>query len=332
MTPLLSYGPEAARRACFSIATLTFLTALGIAHAQPFPAKPIRLVIPNAPGGIDLYARAVFPKIAEELGQPVIIENRPGASGIIGAEFVSKSAPDGYIVLFATSGILVSAQFLNKNVPINMQRDLTPISQMLGIVSTITVNANSPFRTVADLVAHAKKNPGKLSYGSSGIGTIPHMNGEIFKDVTGVDMLHVPTKGTAQLMTEMLAGRLDVDFSGLGAVTPYAATGKLRIIALQGNARFAPAGDVPSINETYPNYRDAPSWIALMGPAALPRPLVDRLHTSVVKSMSLPEVRASFDKMGLRILASTPEELAAALRSGSEFVGRLVKTIGLQPE
>jgi tripartite-type tricarboxylate transporter receptor subunit TctC len=320
------------RPACASIVAVALWAASVAAHAQAFPVKPIRLVIPNAPGGIDLYARVVFPRMAEELGQPVIIENRPGASGIIGAEFVSKSAPDGYNVLFATSGILVSAQFLNKNVPINMQRDLTPISQMLGIVSTITVAASSPIRTVTDLVNHAKKNPGKLSYGSSGIGTIPHMNGEIFKDVTGVDLLHVPTKGTAQLMTEMLAGRLDVDFSGLGAVTPYASTGKLRIIALQGNARFGPAGDTPSINETYPNYRDAPSWIALMGPAALPRPLVDRLHASVVKSMNLPEVRASYDKMGLRILASSPEELAAAMRSGSEFVGKLVKTIGLQPE
>lgn len=304
----------------------------GMSTAQNYPTKPVRLIIPNAPGGIDLYARVMLPKFAEDLGQPVIIENRPGAGGIIGAEVVAKSPADGQTLLFATSGILVTVQFLNKNMPINTQKDLAPISLMLGIVSTLSVNAQSPIKSVADLIAHAKRNPGKLSYGSSGIGTLPHLNGEIFKVTAGVDLLHVPLKGTAQLMTEMLGGRTDVDFSGLSAVGSHAASGKLRILAVVGSSRFAPIGDIPSINETYPAYQDAPSWIGLLGPAGLPRPLVDRLHGAVSKAMALPEVRAGYDKQGLRVIASSPEELGAAIRVGSDQVAKLVKTVGIQPE
>ena len=314
------------------IAGLALAVSCGLSSAQPYPAKPIRLVIPNAPGGIDLYARVMTPRLGEELGQPVIVENRPGAGGIIGAEAVAKSPADGYSLLFATSGILVTVQFLNKNMPLNIQKDLVPISQMLGIVSTLSVNAQSPLMNVADLVTHAKRNPGKLSFGSSGVGTLPHLNGEIFKVTAGVDMLHVPLKGTAQMMTEMVAGRTDTDFSGLGAVRPQAASGKLRILAVLGASRFAPIGEIPSMNETYPSYRDAPSWIGLLGPAGMQRPVVDRIHGAVVKSMASPEVRAAYDKQGLRILASNPEELAAALRSGAEQVGKLVKAVGIQPE
>ncbi|MFM9971217.1 MAG: Bug family tripartite tricarboxylate transporter substrate binding protein [Burkholderiales bacterium] len=300
--------------------------------AQTYPVKPVRLIIPNAPGGIDLYARVMTPRLGEELGQPVIVENRPGAGGIIGAEAVAKSPADGYTLLFGTSGILVTVQFLNKNMPLNIQKDLTPISQVLGIVSTLTVNAQSPINSVADLVTHAKRNPGKLSFGSSGVGTLPHLNGEIFKVTTGVDMLHVPLKGTAQMMTEMLAGRTDIDFSGLGAVRPLATSGKLRILAVQGGTRFAPIGDIPSINETYPNYRDAPSWIGLMGPAGMTRPLVDRIHGAVAKSMGSSDVRAAYEKQGLRIIASSAEELANAIKTGSEQMGALIKAVGIQPE
>ncbi len=313
-------------------AGLTLTVSCGVSSAQPYPAKPIRLVIPNAPGGIDLYARVMTPRLGEDLGQPVIVENRPGAGGIIGAEAVAKSPADGYSLLFATSGILVTVQFLNKNMPLNTQKDLTPISQVLGIISTLSVDAQSPLMSVADLVTHAKRNPGKLSFGSSGVGTLPHLNGEIFKVTAGVDMLHVPLKGTAQMMTEMVAGRTDIDFSGLGAVRPQATSGKLKILAVLGASRFAPIGEIPSMNETYPNYRDAPSWIGLLGPAGMQRPLVDRIHGAVVKSMTSPEVRAAYDKQGLRILSSNPEDLAAALRSGAEQVGKLVKAVGIQPE
>lgn len=320
------------RRISGVAAGLMLPLACGMAVAQGYPSKPVRLIVPNAPGGIDLYARVMTPRLGEELGQPVIVENRPGAGGIIGAEAVAKSAPDGHTLLFGTSGILVTVQFLNKNMPINTQKDLAPISLVLGIVSTLTVNAQSPFHSVNDLASFAKRNPGKLSFGSSGVGTLPHLNGEIFKVAFGVDMLHVPLKGTAQMMTEMVAGRTDTDFSGLGAVRPQVSAGKLRILAVLGNSRFAPIGDIPSINETLASYQDAPSWIGLMGPAGLPRPLIERIHSAVAKTVASPDVRAAYEKQGLRIIASSPEELATAMRNGTDQVGKLVKAVGIQPE
>ena len=314
------------------LAALALVAASASALAQSFPAKPIRLVIPNAPGGIDTYARVMLPRLSEDLGQPIVTENHAGASGIIGSDLVAKAPADGHTLLMGTSAILVTVPFLNRNVPFDVLKDFTPVSQLLGIVSTLAINPALPVKNVAELVEYAKKNPGKLTYGSTGVGTLPHLNGEIPKVTAGIDLLHVPFKGTAQLATELQAGRIDIDLTGLGAIRTQVAAGKLRLIALLGAARFAPAGDVPSINETFPTYRDAPSWVAIVAPAGLPRPVLDRLNGAIQKTMALPEVRANYDKLGLRVIASSPEELGAAMRSGAEQVGALVKRIGIKPE
>jgi tripartite-type tricarboxylate transporter receptor subunit TctC len=302
------------------------------ALAQGYPARPVRIIIPNPPGGIDAYARVMMPRFGEDLGQPMVVENRPGASGIIGSEIVARAPADGYTLLYATSAILVSVPFFTRNMPFDVLKDFTPVSQLVGIVSTLSVNAASPFKSVADLVAYAKKNPGKLSYGSTGIGTLPHLNGEILKVTAGIDLLHVPFKGTQQLMTEMLAGRIDVDLTGMAAVSPHAASGKLRILAVLGPARFPPKGDIPSISETFPGYREAPVWTALLGPAGMPRPIVERLHGAAVKALAHRDVQAGYERLSLKTIGGRPEELAEVLRSESDQVGRLVKRLNIQPE
>ena len=302
------------------------------AWAQSYPVKPIRVVVPNPAGGIDAYARAFQPKFTEIIGQQMVLENRPGASGAIGAENIAKSPPDGYSLLFATSAVLVTSPFLNKSLPYDPVRDFAPICNLLEPVDLIAVSAFQPFRTVRELIDFAKANPGKLTFGSSGVGSVPHFDGELFKSAAGVDMLHVPFKGIAQIIPELVAGRIDVSFPGMGSIGPHAASGKARILAVLGATRFARLPEVPSITDTLPGFRPAPLWFGMFAPAATPRPIVQRLNAVFVASLNAPEVRAHYESGGFRVIASTPEELAARMRADTELTAGLIKAVGLKPE
>lgn len=315
-----------------ALCAAVFLVASPVANAQAFPTKPIRMIVPYPPGGIDPYARVMMPAMNEFLGQPIVLENRPGANGIIGSEIVARSAPDGYTILFGTSSTLVGGIFLIKDVPFDPVKDLTPISNMFEPMQVLAAPASFAPNTVRELVDYAKRNPGKISYGSSGIGSIFHLNGELLKIVADIDMVHVPYKGTGPLATELLAGRVDLAFPALSNVRGFLASGKVKLLAVPETKRLAQLPEVPTVAETLPAFQKVPSWIAMFGPAGMPRPVVTRLHAAIVRGLSTPEARKYHEDNGSQIMATGPEQLAAALNTDLDRVGKLIKRLDIKPE
>ena len=309
------------------LAAVTFAAA-----AQSYPSKPIRIVVPFPPGGVDPVARLFAPKVSEALGQPLVIDNRAGANGFIGTEQVAKAAPDGHTIIFTTSSTMVAGVFLAKNVPFDPVRDFTPITNVYQGVHSLTVNGSAPFNTVKELLDYARKNPGKLSYASSGNGSVFHMNGEALKLAAGIDMLHVPYKGIAQAVTDVVAGRVEVGFPGLSNIRQFLGTGKVKVLAVLDPKRYDRMPDVPALQEIVPGFRKTPNWIALFGPAGMPRPVVMRLNGEVGKALHSPEVAKAMEESYSQITAGTPEELAAQLKADLELVGGMVKKLGLQAE
>ncbi len=315
------------------------LLASGLIACHPawsqnaYPVKPIRVVIPNPAGGIDQYLRVYQANAAELLGQPIVIENRPGASGTIGAQNIARAAPDGYSLLFSTSAQIVSNPLLIKELPYDPVKDFSPVSKLLEPAdTTLSVSVSLPVNNVRELIDRAKKNPGKLTYGSSGIGSIPYFTGELFKLAAGIDLLHVPYKGVAQIIPEVMAGRVDVAFAGLSFVSPGLQSAKLKVLAVLDPNRYPRLPDVPSVTETLPGFRSAPLWFALFGPANMPRPITIRLYEALSKTAQAPDIRATLEERGMKVVSSTPDELAASIRSDIELTARLVKTLGLKRE
>jgi tripartite-type tricarboxylate transporter receptor subunit TctC len=307
-------------------ATLVLLSSAAVAQ---YPAKPIRIVVPYPPGGIDPALRIMAPKMTELLGQSLVIENRAGANGLIGSENVARSPADGYTLLFATSSTLVGGVLLMKDAKIDPVKDFTPISNLFGNLRTITVHSSLPVSTLKELVDYAKKNPGKLSYGSSGIGSTFHLDGEIFKQAAGVDVVHVPYSGTGPLSTALLAGQVEVGIMSLVNVRQHVAAGKLKLVAIMEEKRHPGMPDVPTAAEIYPGAVKSGAWVALLGPAGLPRPVVQRVHEAAIAAMNTREVRDYHDKNGAVIEATSPEALAAAIRTDLEKTAKLLKSIGL---
>ena len=303
------------------------------ALAQSFPTKPIRVVVPFPPGGVDITARLLQPKMQEDLGQPIIVENRPGSGGMAGSAVVAKSPPDGYTLLMTTSGTLVNAPLLAKDVPFDPIRDFTPITVVFQAVSTLVVNAALPAKTVKELLDYAKANPGKLSFASPGVGTNQHIDGEIFRHAAGVNMLHVPYKGFGQSIQDLIAGHVQLGFVTFANIRPHLGAGKVRLLAVGDATRYPAIPDVPAIAETLPAFQRIPGWSgAFLGPAGLPKPVLARLHGAAVKAIHAPEVRAKLEAGGSRIMAITPEEFAQLLKSDLENAGRTLKTLGIKAE
>ncbi len=320
--------PKLVRR---SLAAL--LAALSLcATAQTYPTKPIRLVVPYPPGGIDVFARVMLPKASEALGQPIVIENRAGANGVIGSENIAHSAPDGYSLLFVTAGSIVTGAALTKVQPFDVAKDFTPVINLLDPLQILTVHPSLPVRSVQELIDYAKRNPGKLSYGSSGIGSVFHLNGEQFKKLAGVDIVHVPYKGTAPLVTELLTGRIEVGLPAVNNVKEYLGSGKLRVLAVLDSQRYAGLPGVPILADAVPGFRKVPTWTAIFGPPGLPRAIVDRVNGAFQRALQAPEVRKFIEDQGAVIRGGTPEELAATIRSDLDFTVNLVKNLGIQPE
>ncbi|MFM9968680.1 MAG: Bug family tripartite tricarboxylate transporter substrate binding protein [Burkholderiales bacterium] len=315
---------------------LLMLAALApqVATAQDYPIKPIRIVVPNPPGGVDLSIRLLAPKMQEDLGQTVFIENRAGANGNIGAEHIARSAPDGYSLLYTTASTLVTGPLLVKATPFDPTRDFTPIGTVMATVSVLTVHPSLPVQTVKDLIDHARKFPGKLTYAHSGAGSLQHLDGEMMKIAFGnTDILAVPFKGFAQIMPELLTGRVDIGVAPLFLIKPQAASGKLRILAVYSQAKRYPGlPNTPTVAETVPAFDRLPSWFALVGPAGMARPVVMRIHGAVQKALSHPEIRAKFDDEGSVALPSTPEELGAMLRNDRDRTAQVFKALKIEAE
>ncbi|OFZ99982.1 MAG: hypothetical protein A3H35_13050 [Betaproteobacteria bacterium RIFCSPLOWO2_02_FULL_62_17] len=301
------------------------------AFSQAYPAKPIRTIVTFAGVG-EALCRMVAQKMTENLGSPVILESQAAAGGAVGAEAVMKAAPDGYTVLATTPGTHVMRQFLTKQMTFDPIRDFTPITLAWETVAVIAVHPSLPVNSMRELIDYAKKFPGKISYGTSGIGTSHHMASEMLKLTAGVNMVHVPYKTGAQSFQDAIAGQIPVLYGVYAQVNSAVQAGKLKIIALQNDRRFPLARDVPPIKDIVAGFNGPPFWTSYYGPANLPPALVRRLNAEINKAAGAPEVKAKLDAAGFLVVGTTPEELSAINKADIERAGRLVKAAGIQPE
>jgi tripartite-type tricarboxylate transporter receptor subunit TctC len=278
------------------------------ASAQAWPSRPIRLVVTFPTGGApDILARLFSEKA--QLGQPVVIDNKPGAGGNIGAEFVAKAAPDGYTLVMGTVGTHAINGALYAKMPYDMVRDFTPVSLVASAPNLLVVNNNLPVKTVGDLISYMKANPDKLSFGSPGVGTSVHVSGELFKSMTGTTMTHVPYKGRQFAIPDLVGGSIQLMFDNMPSALPMAREGKIRAVAVTTLKRSPSAPEIPTVAETIPGF-EAVTWFAMFAPAGTPRPAIDRLHQEVLRVYRLPEVQERLRTLGLDAQLSTPEQLA----------------------
>jgi tripartite-type tricarboxylate transporter receptor subunit TctC len=307
--------------------------AASSACAQSYPSKPIRIISPYAPGGsTDVVARLVAPKMSAALGQPVLVENRAGAAGTIGAEAVAHAAPDGYTLLITSSAILSSVVFSSRNAPYDPIKDFTPITAAVTQPGILVVNASFAAASYKELSQYARANPGKLSYATTGIGSSFHFMGEIIKHADGINMVHVPYKGGAQAAQAVASGEVQVGLlsnsSGMTAVR----TGKARAIAILGDKRMAELPDVPAIAESLPGVERPADWLGFYGPAGMPTGLLARVHGEIVKALNAPEVVKALRAAGMEVFGNTPEEFSALMRRDIALYRKMVPIAGIKLE
>jgi len=316
------------RSLCVALAAWAGITA---AHAESYPSRPIRSIMTVA-GGADVVARLVAQGLTAALGQPVVVEAQPGAGGAIGAEAVARAAPDGHTVMLTSASALVMNRFLSKSARLDPLKDFTPITKAFETVALVVAGPALPVASMRELIEYAKRHPGKLSYGTSGIGTTHHLAGESIRLLTGIDWVHVPYKGGPPVITDLIAGEIQVGFSILATAAPFIASGKIRILAVNGAKRYHVIGDVPTVSEQLPGYEPPSTWGGYFGPAGMPRTIVARLHDEIVRILNSPEVRAKAEDIGFPVATSTPEELTATIRRDIEYTAKIVKAVGIRPE
>lgn len=299
------------------------------AFAQPFPSKPVRLIVPFPPGGaVDYYARAVQNRLQETLGQPILIENRSGAGGMLGADLVVKAAPDGYTLLVGNIASLAMNVGLYSKMTYDPRKDLTPIMRTVAVNYVMTVHPSVPARSVKELIDHAKANPGKLSYGSAGSGSAPHLATELLKQRAGIDMLHVPFKGGGPMVADLLGGQIHIVIADQANLMPHVKAGKLRALAVGTLERSASYPDIPTIAESgFPGF-EARAWQGIAGPANLPADIVTQLNAAFAKAMAFPEVHQRLLDGGLDPITGTPEDFAAFIRSEIDKWAKVAKDVG----
>ncbi len=308
------------------------LAASGMAAAQQYPAKPIRVVVPFPSGGpSDIVGRVVSQKLSEAWGQPVIVDNRAGAGGVIGTEFVAKGPADGYQILHGTIGGLAVAMSLQSNRGYDTLRDFVPITQTVTVTNFLVVHPTVPAKSIRELIALAKTRPGKLNYASSGSGTGPHLAGELLKYMAGIDIIHVPYKGSAPGLTAMLSGEVDITFENSLLVMPHIASAKVRPLGVTGTQRSKLLPTLPTIAETLPGY-NASGWYGFVAPAATPKDVVAKLSAEMVRILRQPDVVTRLAGQGAEPVASTPDEFAAFIRAEIDKWSKVVKQAGLKPD
>jgi tripartite-type tricarboxylate transporter receptor subunit TctC len=299
-------------KAVLSIAALALAAA---ASAQQYPTKPIRVISPWAPGGpAEALGRVVTAKMAEALGQPIVIESRGGANGEIGTASVAKSAPDGYTILLSHLGPTAISPALKKDLPYDPVKDFEPISQVVAGPTLLVVRNDLPVKSVKELVDYAKANPGKLSYGSVGIGSTTHLAGEMLNQTAGLDTVHVPYKGSTPILVDLMGGRLAFAFVGISGSLQQARAGQVRAIAISTLTRSPSAPDIPAVAETLPGF-ELNSWYGMMVPAGTPKPIVARLNQELVRALKMPDVVEWMKQNGLDPAPTTPEEHAAYIKA-----------------
>jgi tripartite-type tricarboxylate transporter receptor subunit TctC len=315
----------------FSV-TLALVASSGVfaqAQAQPYPTKPIRFVVPYPPGGpLDAVARLLGQKVAESTKQPVVVDNKPGAGGNIGADIVAKSAPDGYTILMGAVATHAINPALYAKIPYDAIRDFAPVTQLASTPNILVVNPAIPASNVQEFIAYAKANPGKLNFGSGSTGSAGHLAGELFKTLAGVDMTHVPYKGAAPAMQDLVGGQIQLMFDNLASSLGQVRAGKVKGLAVTTAKRTALAPEFPTIAESGLPGFDISTWFGIFVPAGTPREVIERLHAEFTRALAAPDVREKMLNLGAEPVGNTPEEFAAYIAAEARKYARLVKASG----
>jgi tripartite-type tricarboxylate transporter receptor subunit TctC len=318
-----------AKLACL-LACLSCLAAPASFGQANYPTRPVRLIVPFAPGGgSDVLARMLGPRLSERLGQPVVVDNRPAASGIVGADLVAKAAPDGHTLLGTTLTFVISG-VLQKGLPYDAFTDFAPITMLISAPFGLLLHPSVPAKTVKEFIAHAKTSPGKLLYGSSGPGSSPHLTAELFSMMAGIQMTHVPYKGIAQAITAQLGNEVQCSFSNMFSTMGHWKAGRLRLIAHAGAKRRAGLPDLPTIAESGVPGFESTNWYGYAAPAKTPRPIVRRIHQEFVAIANLPEVHQVFVSQDNDVVINTPEEFAKIIRAEADKWGGIGRKLGVK--
>ncbi len=307
--------------------------AMPLAHGQSYPTRPVRLVVPFPPGGsADILGRALGQKLGEGLGQSVVIENRPGAGTAIAAEFVANALPDGYTLMLGTVSSHAINPAVNPKLPFDPVRNFTPVAPVATIPFALIVHPSLPVKSVGELITYVRQRPGKIDYSSAGNGTSNHLAGELFEAMTGAHMVHIPYRGSAPALQDLIAGRVSVMFDLVLTAAPHIKSGAVRGLAVTGARRSAVLPDLPTVAESgLPGY-EVSAWFGIFGPAGMPRTVVDRLNTEVARGLATPDLQQRLVSQGAEPLAGTPDEFAAYLKSEIAKWAKVVREAGITPD
>jgi tripartite-type tricarboxylate transporter receptor subunit TctC len=314
-------------------AAILALASIGSAAAQTYPNRPITLVIPFAPGGsTTIVGRGIADKMSELLGEKVVVDNRPGAGGTVGTKAVAKSEPDGYTLVLGYTGTLAIGPSLYKNVGYDPRKDFAPIGLIGNAPNSLVVNPSFPAKTIAELIAYAKANPGTVNFGSAGAGTASHITGEYFATAAGIKLVHIPYKGTGPALTDLLGGHIPMAFAPIPASHANVSAGKLRALAVTSTTRSSLMPEVPTISETALPGFDASLYYGLAAPAGTPRPIIDRLNKELRAALASAEVKKQLTQDGTEITPGSPEDYAAFIDKDEKKWSQLVKASGVEQE
>ena len=314
---------------------LSLLAALALStlvHAQTWPAKSVRFIVPFPPGGsTDVAARTVAEKLSRALGQQVLVDNRGGGGGAIGTVEAARAAPDGYTLLFVADPV-ITLHLVVKNVQFDMQRDFTAVTQVTTQPIAVAVHASLPVRSVQELIAYARANPGKLSFAHSGTGSGQHMSGELLKKMAGIDMVHIPYKGGGPAVQDLVAGQVPVGVLGSTPLIPHHKSGRIRIIAFTSKERFGPMPEIPTLHESGLAGFDTTQWLGILAPKGTPAQVVARVHGETAKALALPDVKERLAQAALLAVGSTPKEFENLIRADLERWTAIAKELRLEPQ
>ena len=315
---------------CTTLGSALLAVVASPASAQSYPTKPIRIIIPFPIGGIaDVFARIIGAKLNDAWGQPVVVENRPGAGGNIAAEFVAKSPPDGYTLVVGSIGTHAVNVSLFKKIAFDPVRDFAPISMMLEADGLLVLHPSVPVKNVKELIALAKSRPGQIIYASAGNGTAGHLSGELLKSMAKVDMVHVPYKGNVPAITDLIGGQTSLLFATMPTVLPHVKSGRLNAIAVTGAKRSPAAPDLPAIAETLPGY-DVTNWVGAFAPAGTPHDVVNKLHAEIVRVMQAPEIQARLLTEGAKFTPLSPEQFGGFVKSEIAKWAKVIQQSGIR--
>jgi len=311
---------------------LTLCVTSLLAPAQPFPSRPVRIIVGFPPGGgTDIVARTLSPRLSEALGQPVVIDNRGGASGLVATELAAKSAPDGYTLFMGTLGNLSVNPLLFPKIPFDVARDFAPVTQVVSVTFMLYVHPSLPVKTVRQLIVLAKERAGQLNYASSGSGGAPHLAAELFNSLAGVKLVHIPYKGSGPSFTDLLSGQVPITFTTLTQGLQYVKSNRLRAVATLGPARTPVLPDVPTVSETLPGY-EVVNWFGLVVPVMTSRDVVARLHDDFIKVLQTPEVKEKLVAQGTDPVGSTPEEFGAFMKAETAKWARVIREANIRAD